>query len=33
VLYEIDGGDRMKIKSFKIKVEPKAVTVCVPRRP
>jgi YegS/Rv2252/BmrU family lipid kinase len=33
VLYEIDGGDRMKVKSFKIKVEPKAVTVCVPRRP
>ena len=33
VLYEIDGGDRMKVKSFKITVEPKAVTVCVPRQP
>jgi YegS/Rv2252/BmrU family lipid kinase len=32
VLYEIDGGDRVKVKSFKIKVEPKAVTVCVPRQ-
>ena len=31
VLYEVDGGDRKKVKSFKIKVEPKAVTVCVPR--
>jgi diacylglycerol kinase (ATP) len=31
VLYEVDGGDRMKVKSFTIKVEPKAVTVCVPR--
>src|SRR5580765_6846277 len=32
VLYEVDGGDRVKVKSFKIKVEPKAVTVCVPRK-
>jgi diacylglycerol kinase (ATP) len=32
VLYEVDGGDRVKVKSFKIKVEPKAVTVCVPRQ-
>jgi diacylglycerol kinase (ATP) len=32
VLYEIDGGDRVKVKSFTIKVEPKAVTVCVPRQ-
>jgi YegS/Rv2252/BmrU family lipid kinase len=31
VLYELDGGDRQKVKSFKVKVEPKAVTVCVPR--
>jgi len=30
VLYELDGGDRGKVKSFKVKVEPKAVTVCVP---
>jgi diacylglycerol kinase (ATP) len=33
VLYEVDGGDRVKVKSFKIKVEPTAVTVCVARRP
>ena len=32
VLYEIDGGDRTKVKSFKIRVEPKAVTICVPRQ-
>jgi diacylglycerol kinase (ATP) len=31
VLYEVDGGDRAKVKRFKIRVEPKAVTVCVPR--
>jgi diacylglycerol kinase (ATP) len=31
VLYELDGGDRTKVKSFKAKVEPGAVTVCVPR--
>ena len=30
VLYELDGGDRMKMKSFKVKVEPGAITVCVP---
>ena len=30
VLYELDGGDRDKVKSFKVKVEPDAVTVCVP---
>jgi diacylglycerol kinase (ATP) len=30
VLYELDGGDRKKLKSFKVKVEPGAVTVCVP---
>ena len=33
VLYEVDGGARMKVKSFTIKVEPKAVTVCMPRAP
>jgi diacylglycerol kinase (ATP) len=33
VLYEVDGGDRVKVKSFKIKVEPTAVTVCVPAKP
>jgi len=30
VLYELDGGDRTKVKSFKVKVEAGAVTVCVP---
>jgi hypothetical protein len=25
-----DGGDRTKVKAFKVKVEPGAVTVCVP---
>ncbi len=30
VLYELDGGDRTKVKSFKVKVEPAAVSVCVP---
>jgi diacylglycerol kinase (ATP) len=31
VLYEVDGGDRSKLKSFKIKVLPGAITICVPR--
>jgi YegS/Rv2252/BmrU family lipid kinase len=30
VLYELDGGDRTKVKAFKVKVEPGAITVCVP---
>jgi len=30
VLYELDGGDRKKVKSFKVKIEPGAVIVCVP---
>jgi diacylglycerol kinase (ATP) len=30
VLYELDGGDRTKTKSFKVRIEPGAVTVCVP---
>jgi YegS/Rv2252/BmrU family lipid kinase len=30
VRYELDGGDRKKVRSFKVKVEPGAVTVCVP---
>lgn len=30
VLYELDGGDRKKVKAFKVTVEPSAVTVCVP---
>jgi diacylglycerol kinase (ATP) len=31
VLYELDGGARTKAKSFKVKVEPGAVSVCVPK--
>jgi diacylglycerol kinase (ATP) len=30
VLYELDGGDREKVKAFKVKVEPSALSVCVP---
>ena len=30
VLYELDGGDRVKTKSLKLKVEPAAITICVP---
>jgi hypothetical protein len=29
-VYELDGGDRTKVKSFKVKVEPGAISVCVP---
>jgi YegS/Rv2252/BmrU family lipid kinase len=32
VRYELDGGDRSKVKSFKVKVEPGALRVCVPPR-
>jgi YegS/Rv2252/BmrU family lipid kinase len=31
VRYELDGGDRSRVTSFKVRVEPSAVTVCVPR--
>jgi YegS/Rv2252/BmrU family lipid kinase len=31
VRYELDGGDRAKVRSFKVKVEPGAVQLCVPR--
>jgi diacylglycerol kinase (ATP) len=31
VRYELDGGDRSKVTEFKVDVEPRAVTVCVPR--
>ena len=31
VLYELDGGKRTKTKSLKVKVEPAAVSICVPR--
>jgi diacylglycerol kinase (ATP) len=30
ILYELDGGDRTKVKTFKAKVEAGAITVCVP---
>ena len=30
VMYELDGGDRTKVKSFKVKIEPHAITVCAP---
>jgi diacylglycerol kinase (ATP) len=30
VLYEVDGGDREKVKSFTIKVQPDAIVVCTP---
>ena len=32
VRYELDGGDRTKVKSFKVKVEPGVLQICVPRR-
>lgn len=31
VRYELDGGDRKKVKSFTVDVEPRAVIACVPR--
>jgi YegS/Rv2252/BmrU family lipid kinase len=31
VLYEVDGGDRDKVKSFTIKVQPGAITICIPK--
>ena len=30
VLYELDGGDREKVRAFEVKVEPSAITVCLP---
>ncbi len=30
VRYELDGGDRKKLKSFKVKAEPASLSVCVP---
>jgi len=32
VRYELDGGGRSKVKSFSVKVEERALSVCVPRR-
>ncbi|HEY7197559.1 MAG TPA: YegS/Rv2252/BmrU family lipid kinase [Gaiellaceae bacterium] len=31
VLYEVDGGDRKKVKSFTVKVRPAAITICLPK--
>jgi diacylglycerol kinase (ATP) len=33
VRYELDGRDRTKVRTFKAKVEPGALRLCVPRRP
>ena len=30
VRYELDGGDRAKVRSIKVKVQPAALTICVP---
>jgi len=30
VLYELDGGAREKVKAYTLKIEPGAITVCVP---
>jgi YegS/Rv2252/BmrU family lipid kinase len=30
VLYEIDGGDRKKVRTLRVEVEPAAVQICVP---
>jgi hypothetical protein len=27
----VDGGDRKKVRSFTVKVQPAAITVCLPR--
>jgi diacylglycerol kinase (ATP) len=32
MLYELDGGDRSKVKSFKVSVQPGAVTLCLPEK-
>lgn len=32
VLYELDGGDRKKVKELEVEVEPSAIDVCVPAR-
>jgi YegS/Rv2252/BmrU family lipid kinase len=31
VLYEVDGGERKKVKSFTVKVQPAAITICLPK--
>ena len=32
VLYEVDGSDREKVKSFAIKVQPEAIRICTPSK-
>ena len=32
VLYEVDGGGREKVKAFTVKVQPAAITICIPRK-
>jgi len=32
VLYELDGGDREKKRTFRVDVQPRAITVCVPTK-
>ena len=32
VLYEVDGGDRKKVRSFTVNVQPEAVTICLPKK-
>jgi diacylglycerol kinase (ATP) len=31
VLYEVDGGDREKVRAFTVKVQPAAITICLPK--
>ena len=31
VLYEVDGGGREKVKAFTVKVQPAAITICLPK--
>ena len=33
VRYELDGGDRSKVRSFKVKAKPRAIEVCLPHEP
>jgi YegS/Rv2252/BmrU family lipid kinase len=31
VLYELDGGDRDKVRTFTVEVQPAAITICLPK--
>jgi diacylglycerol kinase (ATP) len=33
VPYELDGGDRQKVRKLRIRIEPRAIAVCVPATP